>query len=240
MSAPTLTVLIPAYNEAATIEQILEKVEAVDIDKEILVIDDCSSDDTADIVERIFKNKEHRHLIQQTRNQGKGAALRTGVQKATGDIVIIQDADAEYDPNDYPALLQPILDSETEVVYGSRILGSNEKSYHRYYWGGRILTMVTNFLYWGGITDEPTCYKVFRRELIQSLTLDEDGFGFCPEVTAQICRLGHRIVEKPIKYYPRSIEEGKKIRWQDGAEAILILLKWRFKKLPERGRRFGQ
>jgi glycosyltransferase involved in cell wall biosynthesis len=216
MSAPTLTVLIPAYNEAATIEQILLKIEAVDIEKEILVIDDCSSDDTASIVERVFENKAHRRLIRQPRNQGKGAALRTGVEEAAGDIVIIQDADMEYDPNDYHALIQPILDGETDVVYGSRILGSNEKSYHRYYWGGRLLTMVTNFLYWGGITDEPTCYKVFRRELIQSLTLDEEGFGFCPEVTAQICRLGHRIVEKPIKYYPRSIEEGKKIRWQDG------------------------
>jgi dolichol-phosphate mannosyltransferase len=240
MSAPTLTVLIPAYNEAATIEQILEKIEAVDIDKEILVIDDCSSDDTASIVDRVFENKAQRRLIRQPQNQGKGAALRKGVEKAAGDIVIIQDADMEYDPNDYHALIRPILDGETDVVYGSRILGSNEKSYHRYYWGGRLLTMVTNFLYWSGITDEPTCYKVFRRELIQSLTLDEDGFGFCPEVTAQICRLGHRIVEKPIKYYPRSIEEGKKIRWQDGVEAILILLKWRFKKLPERGRRFGR
>ncbi|MDP6115084.1 MAG: glycosyltransferase family 2 protein [Planctomycetota bacterium] len=240
MSAPTLTVLIPAYNEAATMEQILEKVEAVDLEKEILVVDDCSSDDTAAIVERLFEGEEHRHLIRQPKNQGKGAALRTGVEKATGDIVIIQDADMEYDPNDYPALIQPILDGETEVVYGSRILGNNEKSYHRYYMGGRLLTIITNSLYWAGITDEPTCYKVFRRELIQSLALDEDGFGFCPEVTAQVCRLGHRIVEKPIKYCPRSIEEGKKIRWQDGIEAILILLKWRFKKLPEGGRRYEQ
>lgn len=239
MDAPTLTVLMPAYNEAATIEEILRKVEAVDIDLEILVVDDGSQDGTPEIVERLFEGRPNRVLVRQPKNRGKGAALRTGVEKATGQIVIIQDADTEYDPADYPKLIQPILDGETDVVYGSRILGSTARSYHRYYWGGRLLTLVTNLLYRAGITDEPTCYKVFRRELVQSLVLEEDGFGFCPEVTAQVCRLGHRIVEKPISYYPRSIAEGKKIRWYDGLEAIWILLRWRFRRPPECGLRPG-
>jgi len=232
MDAPTLSVIVPAYNEADTIEETLRKVEAVAIDKEIVVVDDGSKDRTAEIVERLFDGKPGRVLLRQPANRGKGAALRAGIGRATGQVVIIQDADAEYDPSDYPKLVQPILAGQTEVVYGSRILGRNPRSYHRYYWGGRLLTLVTNFLYGAGITDEPTCYKVFSRKLLQSLTLEEDGFGFCPEVTAQVCRLGHKIVEKPIAYHPRSIEAGKKIRWHDGAEAIWILLKWRFRRMP--------
>ena len=237
MPPPTLTVLIPAYNESATIEDILNKVEEVDIRKEIIVIDDASKDGTPDLVAQIFGDRQDRVLVRQPGNRGKGAALAAGVKHASGQVVIIQDADSEYDPADYAKLVQPILDGETDVVYGSRILGSNERSYHRYYWGGRLVTLFTNLLFRAGITDEPTCYKVFRRELIQSLVLDEEGFGFCPEVTAQVCLLGHRILEKPIAYQPRSIEEGKKIRWQDGVEALWILLKWRFRRPPEGGLR---
>lgn len=236
-SSPTLTVLIPAYNEVATIEETLRKVEAVAIEMEIIVVDDASKDETAAIVERFFAGRPLRKLIRQPQNRGKGAALRAGLREASGQVILIQDADSEYDPEDYPKLIEPILSGETDVVYGSRILGNNPISYRRYYWGGRVLTVVTNLLYGAGITDEPTCYKVFRRELLQSLTLEEDGFGFCPEVTAQVCRLGHHIVEKPIQYHPRSMEQGKKIRWKDGVEALWILLKWRFRSLPSTSRR---
>lgn len=231
MPTPELTVLIPAFNEAPTIEETLKRIEAVPIDKEIIVVDDCSTDETAEIVGRFFQGKPNRTLLPQPENRGKGAALRAGIPHATGKIVIIQDADSEYDPQDYLKLVKPILNGETEIVYGSRILGKNPKSYRRYYWGGRLVTFVANLLYWAGITDEPTCYKVFKRELLQSLPLEEDGFGFCPEVTAQVCKLGHRILELPISYHPRSIEEGKKIRWIDGVEAVWILWKWRFKKV---------
>lgn len=234
MPQPVLTVLIPAFNEAATIEETLRRVEAVSIDKEIIVIDDASGDETPARVERFFAGRPLRKLIRQPANRGKGAAIRAGLREATGQVVIIQDADSEYDPQDYSKLIEPILTGQAEVVYGSRILGSNPISYRRYYWGGRFLTLVTNLLYRAGITDEPTCYKVFRRELLQSLTLEEDGFGFCPEVTAQVCRLGHRIIERPISYRPRSMAEGKKIRWKHGLEALWILLKWRFRAMSRK------
>jgi glycosyltransferase involved in cell wall biosynthesis len=161
------------------------------------------------------------------RNQGKGQAIRTALGKVSGDIILIQDGDLEYDPEDYPRLIRPILRGESRVVYGSRVLGKNPSSYLRYYYGGRLLSFVANLIYGIRITDEPTCYKVFDAPLLKGLDLACTGFEFCPEVTAKISRLGERILEVPISYNPRSIKDGKKIRWVDGLIAIRTLLRYR-------------
>lgn len=223
-----LSVIIPCYNESATIEELIRRVEAVDIKKEIIVIDDCSSDGTREIIkswppERVIK-------IFHEQNLGKGAAIRSGIAKVTGDIVIIQDADLEYDPGDYPALLKPFEDTQVKVVYGSRNMRPGfKKSYERYYLGGRLVSMVTNLLYGTNISDEPTCYKLFRADLLRSLDVQAQRFEFCPEVTAKIAKRRIKIVEVPISYEPRKLEEGKKIGWLDGIEAIWTLIKWRLK-----------
>lgn len=224
-----LSVIIPCFNEAGTIKEIIKRVEAVDIDKEIIVVDDCSTDNTADIIQSLAPGRVK--AVQHEKNIGKGAAIRTGIKKVTGDIIIIQDADLEYDPQDYPALLEPFGDSDVQVVYGSRILRKGfKKSYERYYLGGRVVSIVTNLLYGTNITDEPTCYKLFRTELLKSLDVQAQRFEFCPEVTAKIAKRGIKIVEVPISYEPRSLEEGKKIGWIDGIEAIWTLLRYRFTK----------
>ena len=217
---------MPVYNERGNLVEILNRVQAVPIEKEIIIVDDGSTDGTRQIL-RDIKGQNVKVILHE-RNQGKGAAIKTGLTEATGDIVIIQDGDLEYDPMDYLKLIPLIQSGEAQVVYGSRTLGSNERSYHRYYWGGQFVTLVTNILYGLKITDEPTCYKMFKKEVIDRIKLDCTGFEFCPEVTAKVVRLGYTIHEVPISYHPRSFEEGKKIKWRDGLIAIWTLLKCRF------------
>ncbi|MDI6715607.1 MAG: glycosyltransferase family 2 protein [Actinomycetota bacterium] len=222
-----LSVIIPCYNEKATILEILRKVQEVSIDKEIIIVDDGSTDGTRELLSGL--SDDNVKVILHEKNKGKGAAIRTGIGHASGDIIIIQDADLEYDPNDYPALVKPIENGDALVVYGSRLLRQNNISYLRYFLGGKLITLITNLLYGTKITDEPTCYKVFRADLLKSLDLKCTRFEFCPEVTAKIAKKHIKIHEVPISYYPRSLEEGKKIGWKDGIEAILTLLKYRFR-----------
>lgn len=230
----TLSVVIPAYNEAATIEKVLDLVAKVPLvmKLEIIVVDDGSSDETGAIVERWAKSNDSDRIntrLITKENGGKGTAVRKGIEVSTGDYLIIQDADLEYEPNDYPSLLAPMVNGESEVVYGSRITGPDRPGSLKYYWGGRVVTFFTNLLYSSHLTDEPTCYKLFKGDLIRSIPLECTGFEFCPEVTAKVLKRGHRIVEVPIRYHPRSIEEGKKIRPIDGLIAIWELVRWRYR-----------
>jgi dolichol-phosphate mannosyltransferase len=224
-----LSILIPVYNERETIEELISRVKMADIGsvkKEIILVDDFSSDGTREIIRGIKGVKAFFH----NKNYGKGYAIRTAINNAGGDIVIVQDADLEYDPNDYLKLITPIIENKTVVVYGSRILNKkNDYSYLRFYLGGRLVTFFTNLLYHTKITDEPTCYKVFRSDVIKKVNLKCVGFEFCPEVTAKIAKMGIKIVEIPISYKARSREEGKKIKWKDGLIAFWTLFKYKFK-----------
>jgi glycosyltransferase involved in cell wall biosynthesis len=224
-----VSVLIPAYNEAATLERCLEAVYGRNPgrDLEVIIVDDGSTDGTYKAA--LAAAKPGTKVLKHERNSGKGAAIRTALAAATGSVVLIQDADLEYDPADYAALLKPFEEGRADVVYGSRILKSdNGRSYTTYYWGGRVLSWWTNLLYGSSITDEATCYKVFNANLLRSFDLKCTGFEFCPEVTAKVLRRGIQIHEIPISYAPRRIEDGKKIRWYDGAIHIWTLLKLRW------------
>ena len=228
----TLDVIIPIYNEENTLEEVIEKVLASPLHPTIIAVDDGSSDGTREILKRHGGNERVR-VASHERNLGKGAAVRTGIGLATGDIVLVQDADLEYDPDDFGAILAQFEDPDVQVVYGSRRLKpSNPICSSMFLLGGATLTWFTNLLYGTGITDEPTCYKAFRRELLQSLPLRCSRFEFCPEVTAIVARRGIRIREVPISYSPRSRAEGKKIGLRDWFEAVYTLLRYRF--LPER------
>lgn len=221
-----LSVIVPVLNEKDTIQAVLNKVLAVPVKKEVIVVDDGSIDGTWQALQGFADRCK---LLRHPRNLGKGAAIRTALPHVTGDIVITQDADLEYEPEDYPRLVQPILEGRTDVVYGSRLLhGKSPRSSLAFYLGGRFLTWLTNLLYGLNITDEPTGYKVFRTEVLRRLPLKSDGFEFCPEVTALLALNGVFIAEVPISYTPRSIEEGKKIRWRDGWIAIWTLVRYRF------------
>jgi glycosyltransferase involved in cell wall biosynthesis len=233
----TLSIVIPAYNEGRTIHLILDRVKAVslrnNITKEVIIVNDCSKDNTEEAIQAYMGNNPDLNIqyFKHEVNQGKGAALHTGIQKATGDFVIIQDADLEYDPNEYNILLQPILDGFADVVYGSRFMGGNP---HRilFFWhsiGNKMLTFLSNMFTNLNLTDMETCYKLFRREVIQGLQLNEKRFGFEPEVTAKVSRIPKiRIYEVGISYYGRTYEEGKKIGWKDGFRAIWCILKYNF------------
>jgi glycosyltransferase involved in cell wall biosynthesis len=223
---PTISVIIPVYNEKETINEILRCVKGVDIDKEIIVVDDCSTDGTREILSSI--GDDNLKVILKERNGGKGSALHKGIEAASGDIVIIQDADLEYDPSEYPRLIQPIIDGYADVVYGSRFIGS---SAHRvlYFWhyvGNKFLTLLSNMFTNLNLTDMETCYKTFRREIIQNIELEETGFGFEPEVTAKIARTKCRVYEVGISYRGRTYKEGKKIGFKDGVEAVWCIIKY--------------
>jgi len=225
-----LSVVIPCYNEVNTVEALVHRVETAPYpDKEIILVEDGSSDGTREkIANEIAPRKPFLTVIYHDQNRGKGAALRSGFQAASGDIVIVQDADLEYDPNDYPRLLAPILDGRADVVFGSRFSGGDP---HRvvYYWhmvGNRLLTTLSNMLTNINLTDMETCYKVFRREIIKSVSIEEDRFGFEPEITAKVAKLGCRIYEVGISYSGRTYKEGKKINWKDGISALRCILKY--------------
>jgi len=234
-----LSVIIPVYNEAATIHRILDKVLSVKFDQqtdiELVIVDDCSRDNSSQVLKQYFENKKVSNylLLRHEVNKGKGAALHTGIKHATGDYVIIQDADLEYDPNEYNKLLKPVLDGFADVVYGSRFIGGSP---HRilFFWhtiGNRILTVLSNMSTNLNLSDMETCYKLFRRDIIQGLNLKENRFGFEPEVTAKISRIPKiRIYEVGISYYGRTYEEGKKINWKDGFRAIYCIVKYKFFK----------
>jgi glycosyltransferase involved in cell wall biosynthesis len=225
---PNFSVVMPIYNEADTIEQIVEAVRGSEVDDlEIILVDDGSTDGTQDVLRQKLEPKVQR-VIYHERNRGKGAALRTGFAAATGDVVIVQDADLEYDPREYPKLIEPIVSGRADVVFGSRFAGGEP---HRvlYFWHyviNRFLTMLSNMFTNLNLTDMEVCYKVFRREILQKIRIEEDRFGFEPEITAKVAKLGCRIYEVGISYAGRTYGEGKKIGWRDGIRAIWCILKY--------------
>lgn len=222
-----LSIIIPCYNESATLQELLKRVIAVGIDKEIIFVDDGSDDDSTEIAKK-FSDQCEMTFVRHDRNRGKGAAVRSGINNASGDIVIIQDADLEYNPQDYHAIVEQFQSENTKVVYGSRNLKNNKCFYPTYKIGGIIISKITNLLYGSNITDEPTCYKAFRRNVISHITFKGNSFEWEPEVTAKLLKAGHTIKEVPIQYFPRSFAEGKKIKAKDGLIAIWTLIKYRF------------
>jgi glycosyltransferase involved in cell wall biosynthesis len=223
-----LSIVIPCYNEAKTIRQIVDRVRAAPVpDKEIIVVDDCSRDGTRELLEREIAPLVDK-IVYHEDNRGKGAALRTGFAAATGDIVLVQDADLEYDPQEYPRLIKPIADGQADVVFGSRFMGAEA---HRvvYFWhmvGNKFLTLLSNMFTNLNLTDMETCYKVFRREVLRKISIKEDRFGFEPEITAKVARLDCVIYEVGISYYGRTYKEGKKIGWRDGFRAFYAIVKY--------------
>ena len=226
---PLLSVVMPAFNERATIEEIISRVLAVPLRIELIVVDDGSTDGTRDILQRLAAEKPIK-LILQPKNGGKGAALRRGFQEVTGDLVVIQDADLEYSPEELPELIALICQGRADVVYGSRVLGRHRVFLFTHYAGNRLLTFLTNVLYNTMLTDMETCYKVMRTEVLRSFKVESNGFGIEPELTAKIFKRGYRVYEVPITYDGRGYEDGKKITWRDGVVALWVLLKYRFRE----------
>ncbi len=223
-----LSVVIPVYNERDTIEETLRRVRALDVDLEIVVVDDASTDGSRELLERLAGADPRIVLLKHERNRGKGAAIRTALARVTGRITAIQDADLEYDPQDLPRLMEPLMRGEAKVVYGSRFLRGRPPMRLPNYLCNRLLAWTARLLYGARITDEATCYKLFDTEFLRSIPLTCRRFEFCPEVTAKVAKRGERIVELPISYTPRSYDSGKKIRWWDGVEALWTLVKYRF------------
>jgi len=224
-----ISVVIPVYNEIDTIEELVSRVLMVAIKKEVIIVDDFSTDGTRERLKQVVQYQENVEVLYHNRNQGKGAALRTGFGSMTGDIVIIQDADLEYNPREYPKLLKPILDGQADVVYGSRFLGGPHRVlFFWHYVGNKFLTLISNILTNLNLTDMETCYKAFKRQILKDLNLKSNRFGFEPEFTAKVAEKGLRIYETPISYSGRTYSEGKKITWKDGIVAIFTILWFRF------------
>jgi glycosyltransferase involved in cell wall biosynthesis len=224
---PLLSVVMPVFNERQTIDEIIRRVLAVPIRLELIVVDDCSTDGTSDMLVELQRELGFM-LLRQPRNQGKGAALRRGFTAVTGDLVIIQDADLEYSPEEYPDLIELICQGRADVVFGSRFIGRHRVFLFTHYLGNRLLTLITNILYNTMLTDMETCYKVMRVDVLRSMTLNSNGFGIEPEITAKVFKRGYRVYEVPITYDGRGYKEGKKITWHDGVIALWVLLKYRF------------
>jgi glycosyltransferase involved in cell wall biosynthesis len=227
LTDPLLSVVMPVYNERETIDEIIRRVLAVPIRIELIVVDDGSKDGTRDLLPKLAKELKFK-LILQPVNAGKGAALRRGFEEVTGDLVVIQDADLEYSPEEFPELIQLICEGRADVVYGSRFLGRHRVFLFTHYVGNRLLTLITNVLYNTMLTDMETCYKVMRTRVLRSMKLEANGFGIEPELTAKIFKRHYRVYEIPITYDGRGYDEGKKITWRDGVVALWVLLKYRF------------
>jgi len=221
------SVVIPCFNERDTVLELIDRVKAAPVDKEIIVVDDCSTDGTRALLQK--RVEEHGDIVLEllARNGGKGAAVQAGLKRATGDVIIIQDADLEYDPADYPVLLRPIQTGRARVVYGSRFIGEHRAMYFWHSLGNKFLTLVCNVLFDTTLTDMETCYKVFTIDIARQLKLREPRWGFDPEITARILKMGNRIYEVPISYAGREFNEGKKISWTDGFVVLLTLLRYR-------------
>jgi glycosyltransferase involved in cell wall biosynthesis len=227
LADPLLSIVMPVFNERATIEEIIDRVLAVPLRTELIVVDDGSTDGTRDLLQSLAAKKSFK-LILQPRNAGKGSALRRGFQDVTGDLVAIQDADLEYSPEELPGLVSLICEGRADVVYGSRFLGRHRVFLFTHYAGNWFLTLLTNVLYNTMLSDMETCYKAMRVEVMRSFTLRSNGFGVEPEITAKIFKRGYRVYEVPITYDGRGYEDGKKITWRDGVVALWVLLKYRF------------
>ena len=230
--AHKLSVVIPIYNEITTLEEILRQVKAVEIgmEKEIILVDDCSTDGSREVLKKIEASDDSQvHVFYHSVNRGKGATLRTGFQHVTGDITIIQDADLEYDPQDYPKLIQPILDGDADAVYGSRFLASRQHFLFRSFMANKVLTSLSNLFTQLNLTDMETCYKVIKTSILKEIPLRSDRFGFEPEITAKLARRKCRVVELPIAYHGRDYHEGKSVNWKDGIAAIFHIIRFRFK-----------